>query len=647
MSAARNEKATSSAGAGAPHTDAVTPSTAQPGGPRLSGQAAGGDAAAGRDQPRVAATVARSRDEYLIAQTVNPMIFDPLGPLSVFSAGPQFTALSNAQFSAMADHLSGADIEVLDKIMPAVFTAFGGPAAGPTPSPIIVARMTDEKARQIEGQLGGGLVVAKNLPLRLAETDFFAGMNVVDPSVIHSVSERFAFTVQVVGDNTAPLANAEVFVYGTTTSTQAVTGANGQASFSLATETSATIRGIMVQPASGYWNVLIRNPQLTGNAVNTIQVQPLSSTFPNLSNTDILGWGQKAMRLDHIDPSLRGQGVRIAIIDSGAANGHPDLTGIKTGYDFPNKNPNTWTNDTLGHGSHCAGIICGRADNNFGIRGFAPEAEVHALRILPEGRPDDLIRAIQYCIDNSIDVANLSLGGIAGDPDDVQKLKVIIEPYLTRAKATGVACIIAAGNASGPVLYPGSSPNALTVSAIGKLGQFPPNSYHASLPIATQPDGFFFPRFSCFGPEVAVAGPGVAILSSVPGNAFVTWDGTSMATPHITGLAALVLAHHRDFQSTFNLRNAARVDHLFAILKQSAQPLNLGGPARTGAGLPDVPTALGLAALANIAVPAGPRPTPQPAAPTISAIPGGTLTAAQIAEISQKITDALHTALSR
>ena len=271
------ERATSF-GAGGSRTSDATTGVAIEIGETLSGQAAGGSAVAATvhgDQPRVAATVASRRDEYLIAQTVNPMAFGPLGALGAFGASPQFTALSNAQFSAMADQLSGPDIEVIDKIIPTGFTALGGFNSAPVQPPIIVARMTDEKAQQMEGQSGGGLVVAKNLPLRLADANFFAGMALVDPSVIHSVGERFAFAVQVVSDNAAPLANAEVFVYGTTTNTQAVTGADGQVSFSLATETLATIRGIMVQPASGFWNVLIRNPQLTTNAVNTIQVQPL------------------------------------------------------------------------------------------------------------------------------------------------------------------------------------------------------------------------------------------------------------------------------------------------------------------------------------------------------------------------------------
>ena len=67
--------------------------------------------------------------------------------------------------------------------------------------------------------------------------------------------------------------------------------------------------------------------------------------------------------------------------------------------------------------------------------------------------------------------------------------------------------------------------------------------------------------------------PGVAVVSCVPENGFAAWDGTSMAASHIVGLAALVLAHNLDFQTAFAARNAARVDHLFGVLRQSAQRL--------------------------------------------------------------------------
>jgi subtilisin family serine protease len=133
------------------------------------------------------------------------------------------------------------------------------------------------------------------------------------------------------------------------------------------------------------------------------------------------------------------------------------------------------------------------------------------------------------------------------------------------------------------------------VAAIGKLNEFPDDTYHAQTVLDRRfvtPEGFFAPNFSCFGPQVAVCAPGVAIISSVPPRNFAAWDGTSMAAPHVTGLAALILAHHPSFQGPFRQRNAQRVEQLFQVIKMSARPVNLGDPNRTGSGLPDAQRAL-------------------------------------------------------
>ena len=135
----------------------------------------------------------------------------------------------------------------------------------------------------------------------------------------------------------------------------------------------------------------------------------------------------------------------------------------------------------------------------------------------------------------------------------------------------------------------------LAVAAIGKWGEFPAESYHAQMVAAVDASGLFSPRFTCFGPEIAVCAPGVAILSSVPPNNYAVRDGTSLAAAHVAGLAALVLAHHPDFQGPFRARNSDRVDRLFQILTASTQPVNFGDPRRTGFGIPDVLIALGLA----------------------------------------------------
>jgi subtilisin family serine protease len=148
------------------------------------------------------------------------------------------------------------------------------------------------------------------------------------------------------------------------------------------------------------------------------------------------------MRLDQLPGSYRGQGVKIAIIDSGAATTHDNLHGIHAGFDVLNKqtNPNGWDQDTLGHGTHCAGVIAA-ADIASGIRGFAPDAEVHACKLFPGGQISQLIDALEYCIDKQIDVVNLSLGGA--------EVSEALEQQIIRARRAGIACIVAAGNSGG------------------------------------------------------------------------------------------------------------------------------------------------------------------------------------------------------
>jgi subtilisin family serine protease len=133
----------------------------------------------------------------------------------------------------------------------------------------------------------------------------------------------------------------------------------------------------------------------------------------------------------------------------------------------------------------------------------------------------------------------------------------------------------------------------MCVSAIGQAGNFPDYTYHAR----TVPDGasvapgqVFPAKFTCHGPQVGVCGPGVGIISTVPGG-YAAWDGTSMADPHLTGLGALVAAHHPQMRST-GLRDAAWVDRLFQLVIGAAQfvglPQDYGG-----AGLPLASTLLG------------------------------------------------------
>jgi subtilisin len=447
---------------------------------------------------------------------------------------------------------------------------------------IIVAEMSKERAQQMS-QLAQ-LVVEPDHPVMLDE----AALGLVrDPGVVALRSSSVSITIRVLSPGQEPVEGAGVFLFGSLSQVQGVTDADGQARMTLLGESLDSVRGLYVRPKADYWSAWIAAPALDPNGANVVVVTPLDETFHNLPNQEVVGWGLRAMRLDQLPASYRGRGVKVAVLDSGGATTHQQLrAALKGGYDTITQSADTWNQDETGHGSHCAGIIAGTRSER-GIRGIAPEAEIYAFKVAPDGRFSHLIDALNRCIELQVDVVNLSLGS--------DQYSQLLEEKLQEVKERGIACIASAGSTGGAVQFPASSPSVLAVTAIGKADEFPPGSYHA----ATMPeggargsDGYFSPRFSCAGPEVELCAPGVAILSCVPPDNYAVWDGSSVAAPHVTGLAALILAHHPDFQGPYQTRNANRVERLFQVLRQSARLLDLRDPDRTGAGLPDAVKAL-------------------------------------------------------
>jgi subtilisin len=461
-----------------------------------------------------------------------------------------------------------------------------GNAFNTASAPLVVAKMATDRAELLKTQGGGQLVVEHDAPLTYGlDPGPIATFNA---GVLIPLSTGFETTVEVIGAN-GPLKDAEVYLFGNMLPAQGVTDEQGRATLRIPGEGPETMRALYVKPKVDYWDLWLRNPALTPDSVNTVTVKLLSTFIEGFPDKQLLGWGQRAMGLDKVPTTFDGKGIKVAIIDSGAAQTtHRNLHKVGPGIDVvADDNKETWTKDVVGHGSHVAGIIAGTPGGS-GIRGFAPAAEIHVLRIFPGARFSDLVHALDYCIENGMDVVNMSLGG--GEPSK------IVEERLIKAKAMGVACIIATGNSAGPVQFPASTVHALAVGAVGKTGEFPPDSFHATQVLQgfEGQQGYFPAKFSCFGPEVDVCAPGVAIVSSLPPDDFAAWDGTSMATPHVTGMAALVLAHHPDFKGAFQARNAARVERLYQIIKASATPMPIADATRVGVGMPNVARALGL-----------------------------------------------------
>jgi hypothetical protein len=491
------------------------------------------------------------------------------------------SALDYVEQALRASH----EVELIDRIGPKGLVGALGDGMGGAPH-VLVARMADEKAEVLRQQSGGQLIVERDQPLHLILTETSEPGLVEASAAAGNPGVSIAF--MVLGRDNAPVKDAEVHLFGGPLPAYGVTDERGVASVTLVGDGIQCVTGLYVKPKSDFWTFYQTQPALDASQTNLVYLRSVADSFPGFPRQQTWGWGQRAMRLDQLPKDMHGQGVRVAIVDSGAATSHSQLQGIRFGIDISSRkgDANSWNQDTISHGSHCAGLIAG-ADNGMGIRGFVPDAEVHICKQFPGGLVSHLIEALEYCIEKQIDVVNLSLSG--AEPSEA------LEQQILRAKRLGVACIAGAGNSGGPVQYPASSPNVLAVAAIGKAGEFPHDSYQAQTAGPRDVNGVFSPRFTCYGPEIAVCAPGVAILSCVAPNNYAAWDGTSMAAAHVTGVAALVLAHHPDFQGMFRAHNADRVDRLFQILRASTQPVNLGDPRRTGFGIPDVLIAVGLA----------------------------------------------------
>jgi len=236
---------------------------------------------------------------------------------------------------------------------------------------------------------------------------------------------------------------------------------------------------------------------------------------------EVLPWG-----VDRIDAEVvhsggnTGADVKVAVIDTGIDKDHPDLeSNIKGGVNFVAKGPfvnsDAWDDDN-GHGTHVAGTIAA-VDNDTGVVGVAPQAWLYGVKVLNKrgsGYVSDIMAGIQWAVDNGMQVINMSLGG--GSSSDE-------EAMCQKAYDADLLLVAAAGNASGgDVIYPAGYSSVIAVSA------------------TTDTDGLA--SFSSVGPEVELAAPGEAIYSTYKDGGYATGSGTSMASPHVAGTAALVLA---------------------------------------------------------------------------------------------------------
>jgi len=253
-----------------------------------------------------------------------------------------------------------------------------------------------------------------------------------------------------------------------------------------------------------------RDPEVAMSGKPSAPTQPLQS----------VPWGILAIKSPGNSALNRGNGITVCVVDTGIQPNHPDLAAnILGGENFILKKgvvqPANWADDN-GHGTHVAGTIAA-LDNGIGVVGVAPEAKLFAVKVLNSrgsGYLSDVAEGIRSCVTHGSRVINMSLGSSSGSS--------LLADAVAYAKSAGVITVAAAGNESGAVSYPGKYPEVIAVSAVDS--------------------NLNFAYFSNYGPEIAFTAPGVSVLSTTNGSRYATFSGTSMASPHVAGVAALMLS---------------------------------------------------------------------------------------------------------
>ncbi|SNY62822.1 S8 family peptidase [Paractinoplanes atraurantiacus] len=259
-------------------------------------------------------------------------------------------------------------------------------------------------------------------------------------------------------------------------------------------------------------------------------------------------WDFAKLKLTTAWQRSTGAGVTVAVIDTGVDAAHPDLAGnVLPGIDYVAGTTGVST-DPNGHGTHVAGTIAALTGNGVGVSAVAPSARILPIRVLGAdgtGSMADAASGIVYAADHGAQVINMSLGS-------TDQLAAVTQA-IAYARGKGVTVVAAAGNDAqkgSPVSYPGADPGVIAAAATDSADT-----------VAT---------FSNRGSYVDVAAPGVGILSTVPTakGGYGSMSGTSMASPHVAAVVALLKAYRR----------AWRPDQIEQALESSA--VDLGTPGK-------------------------------------------------------------------
>lgn len=263
----------------------------------------------------------------------------------------------------------------------------------------------------------------------------------------------------------------------------------------------------------------------------------------------VIPWGIKRIGADNSWEVSQGRGVKVAVLDTGIAYDHPDLTrNIKGGTNIIS--PLLSPYDHNGHGTHVAGTI-GAVNNQYGVVGVAPKVSLYAVKAFNKdgtAKLSNILKAIDWCIDNDMDIINMSFGFNESSPT--------FREAIVRCYQSGILMVAASGNkgTQGRIEYPAEFQETIGVSSIDEKNQIS--------------------SFSTIGPQVDLAAPGENIISTWPNDSFRELSGTSMAVAHVSGAAALLKSRYPRISS----------NELSYLLQRNASKIN-ASPIAQGAGL--------------------------------------------------------------
>ncbi len=297
-------------------------------------------------------------------------------------------------------------------------------------------------------------------------------------------------------------------------------------------------------------------------------------TFSNIK--EYIDWGVQIIGASDVWKLTQGEGVSVAVLDTGSSPSHIDLKdsfvysrGKAAGFNAAGSNANDII-DRQSHGTHCSGIIAANR-NGKGIIGIAPKSKIIPVKVLTDvgaGDAEMVVRGIEWVIKNAIKynirIMSMSLG--SQYPSDE------LRNVLKAAKKCGLITVCAAGNEG-------------NISDLGYPARYAEEKL--CIAVGAVKSNKKITEFSNTGKglrKMGIAAPGFEILSTVPNNKYAVFSGTSMAAPHISGILALAIAKHQIYGGKTPLKN---LDDAYSHLKLLCEDLGVkGADSIYGLGLP-------------------------------------------------------------